>query len=73
MSRRLPRLSAHHPDGTRCPTSGPNRHLVSTSGKPCTPQCAGRDRWDAVCPCGWTYSATAKVITEGERRRHTCP
>lgn len=72
MPRLLPRLSAHHPDGTVCPTTGPARHLVSTSGVPRTPHCAGRARWDAVCVCGWTHTATAKVITEDERRRHIC-
>ncbi|WP_406738974.1 hypothetical protein OG365_31090 [Streptomyces sp. NBC_00853] len=70
MPRRLPRLTAHHPDGTLRQTTGPTRHLVSTSGVPRTPQCTGRARWHAVCACGWTHTATAKVITDGERRRH---
>ncbi|MCC0094657.1 hypothetical protein K7B10_07645 [Streptomyces flavotricini] len=73
MSRRQPKLTAYHPDGSECPTTGPDRHRLSPRGYPRTDGCTGRATWIAVCQCGWRNQADLKVVPDDNRRRHTCP
>ncbi|MER7047562.1 hypothetical protein [Streptomyces jumonjinensis] len=60
-------VTAYHPDSTVCPPD----HTYTTSNRPLTEGCAGRERFIASCRCGtWTGtpSATKGYAAEMGRR-----
>ncbi|MFI1865234.1 hypothetical protein [Streptomyces jumonjinensis] len=62
-------VTAYHPDKTVCPPS----HKYTTSNRPLTEGCTGRDQFVASCTCAWagTPSATKGYAAETGRRHRT--